>query len=363
MKKFILAIITTASLVSCGADKDERAETPGSDNDGTVDSVVTDDETSSQVITAQIDDAITAAGEDQESEAAAGLMLADTDSKKVHTRFRACSVVDGKAVVQIKRSIDRSFTTEGPVRSAATSFKLLDERTRTWAMAEGTVACSDNKKHAIVPWANIQGMTTGVVFSSSKSRESSMTNKKKGTTASSSHSVKAEGERTISWSNNASDTSVIVQKSIVSNVSRELTIVKKDGQEKVLSSTVVIGAENPLIIAVERDKTSLEVISRTITGGKIVATGKDGGRIETMFDGVKYTKENKCMATAGKISGAVYAKDAVEASLTFEITFDGESKTIVYSNGKEAEYSPDGCIFDEPEEVTEKESKDGVVAE
>jgi hypothetical protein len=362
MKPYILTIIATATLLACGADKEERTETPGNDNQDSIESVVTDEETSSQAITTQVDDAISAAGEDQESETAAALMLADTDTKKIHTRFRACSEVDGKAVVEIKRNIDRSFTAERPARSAATSFKLLDERTRTWAMADGTVSCSDNKKQAVIPWTNIQGITTEVVFNISKSRESSLTNKKKGTTISSSHSVKAEGERTIAWSNIASDSSVIVQKSIVSSASRELTVVKKDGTEKVLSSNVVISSENPLIIAVERDKTSLEVVSRTISGGKVVATGKDGGRIETMFDGVKYTKENKCMASEGKITGAIYAKDTTEAKLTFEIKFDGESKTIVYSNGKEAEYSPDGCIFDEPEEVTETDSKDDVVA-
>jgi hypothetical protein len=362
MKPLILAIMTTATLAGCGADKEERNETPGGDNQDTVKTVVADEETSSQVITAQVDDAISAAGEDQESESAAGLMLANADTKKIHKRFRVCNVVDGKAVVELKRSIDRSFTNEGPVRSATTSFTLLDERTRTWAMTDGSVACSDNKKHAVIPWANIQGMTTGVVFNSAKSRESTLTNKKNGTEVSTSHSVKAEGERTISWSNVASESSVIVQKSIVSNVTRELTVVKKDGTSKTLSSNVVISSESPLIIAVERDKTSLEVVSRTINSGKIIATGKDGGRIETKFDSVKYTKENKCMASAGKISGAIYAKDATEATLTFDITFDGESKTIVYSNGKEAEYSPDGCVFDEPEEVTESESKDEVTA-
>ena len=84
MKPLILAIMTTATLAGCGADKEERNETPGGDNQDTVKTVVADEETSSQVITAQVDDAISAAGEDQESESAAGLMLANADTKKIH---------------------------------------------------------------------------------------------------------------------------------------------------------------------------------------------------------------------------------------------------------------------------------------
>ena len=364
MKHYIpfLLVAITASLSGCGAEKNERTETPGNDSPDTIESVVNDEETSSQVITAQVDEGISAAGEDQESETSAALMLTEADSRKIHSRFRDCSELEGKAVVIIKRSIDRSFTTELPVRSAATSFKLLDERTRTWALANGDVKCSANKKHAIVPWASMDGMTTEVVFNNEKSRESTLTNKKKNTTLTASHSIKSDGERTITWSNIASETSVLIQKSIVSNVSRELTIKKKDGKEKVMTSTVVINAENPLITIVEREKTSLDVISRTIKSGKVIATGKDGGRVETTFDAVKYTKENKCMASSGKITGAIYAKDATEPSLTYEITFSGDTKSIVYSDGKEVDYSAEGCVFDEPEEVTEKDSKGEVVA-
>jgi hypothetical protein len=363
MKPYVLTIISSVSLFSCGAETNERAPAAGNQTPVTTESVVSDEETSTQAITAQVDEAISAAGEDQEAESTTGLLLTEADTKKVHTRFRSCSELDGKAVVDIKRSIERAYTNEWPMRSASTSFKLLDERTRTWSIADGAVKCSDNKKHAIVPWENIQGMTTGVKFSYAKSRESTVTNKKKSTTISTAHSVTAKGERTISWSNVASDTSIIVQKSIVSAVERELTIKKKDGQTKVLSSSVVIAADSPLITVVERDKTTKDVVSRTIKSGKVIANGKDGGKIETVYEGVKYTTENKCMASEGKISGSIFVKDASEAAVTFVITFNGESKSIVYSNGNEAEYSPDGCIFDEPEDVTEKESKDDVVGE
>ncbi len=357
-----LLVALTASLSGCGADKEDRAETPGNENTDTTESVVSDEETSSQVITAQVDEGISAAGEDQESESAAALMLTAADGKNVHTRFRECNELEGKAVVNIKRSIERSFTIDRPAIAAETSFKLLDERTRTWALANGEAKCSENKKFAVVPWASLEGMTTAVVFSNEKSRESTLTNKKKNTTLTASHSIKSDGERTITWSNIASETSVLVQKSIVSKVSRELTIKKKDGKEKVMTSDVVISAENPLITIVEREKTSLDVVSRTIKSGKVIATGKDGGRVETTFDAVKYTNENKCMASSGKITGAIYAKDATEPSLTYEITFSGDTKSIVYSDGKEVEYSADGCVFDEPAEVTEKDTKGEVVA-
>ncbi len=60
MKHYIpfLLVAITASLSGCGAEKNERTETPGNDSPDTIESVVNDEETSSQVITAQVDEGI-----------------------------------------------------------------------------------------------------------------------------------------------------------------------------------------------------------------------------------------------------------------------------------------------------------------
>lgn len=369
MKTIYTITLAAAMFAACGTDQKEREKTTGEQTQITktqdpidTNALVEDEEATGQTVTAQIDDAISSAAEDQETETGAGLLLAGTDAKASHDRYRNCTEAEGKATVEIRSSLERSFNLEGTNRSGSTIVKALIEKKRIWSKEGAEMKCAANKKHAIVPWAAIAGVSAEIEFTHNRSRVASVTNKKKNITQSTSFSFEAKGTRSIVWENVESSENgpVLVQKTIKSNVARELNINTKKGETKSISGTVKTDDNSPLITIVEREKDTLKVLSRTIKSGKLIATGKDGGRIETSFDGVKYTNLNRCMATEGKISGAVYEKDATEPKVTFQITFTGDSKTIVFSNGKEAEYAPEGCVFDDPDQVTEHDTKDEV---
>lgn len=368
MKTIIALTLSAALLAACGAAQNDREKTTGEQTDNTdktskdpidTNTLVEDEEATGQAVTAQVDDAITSAAEDQETETGAGLNLASAEVTSSHERFRNCTEEGSKAIVDISSSLERTISLEGPNRSGSSSVKAMMEKKRTWSKEGGEIKCAENKKHADVPWTAIAGVTAEVEFTHSRSRVASVTNKKKNITQSTSFSFSATGTRSIVWENVASsdEATILVQKTITSKVERELIINTKKGESKSISGIVKTDDAMPLITIVEREKETLNVLSRTIKSGKLIATGKDGGRVETTFDGVKYTKANRCMATAGKITGAVYEKDATEPKITFEITFSAESKTIVFSNGKEAVYAPEGCIFDDPDQVTERDTK------
>lgn len=373
MKRLISLTLATVLVSACGDGKEDREQNPGNQqdqgngpsvgNDYGTSALVEDEEAAGQAITAQVDEGISSAAEDQDADSAAALMLQTAaDGKSVHERYRNCAESEGKAVVDIRRSLERSVNFDGPMRSASTSMKALVEKKRTWMKEGGEIKCAENKKHALVPWADIAGVSAEVTFTHSRSRESSVTNKKKNETKTASFSFNATGKRSITWAaaESSAENKLAVQKTIVSDVSRELTLKNKKGDVKTISGSIKTDAENPVVTIVERDSDSLQVLSRTIKTGKLIATAKDGGRVETTFDNVVYTRENRCMATSGKISGAVYEKDATEPKVTFEISFDGETKSIVFSNGKEAVYSPEGCELDDPEQIVEKDKAEDV---
>jgi hypothetical protein len=373
MKRLISLTLAAVLASACGNGNDNREQNPGNQQNSNGDgpgvstdlgtsSLVEDEEATGQAVTAQVDEGISAAAEDQDGETSASLMLADVDKKSEHERYRNCTESEGTAVVDIRRSLERSFNFDGPHRSASTTLSAQIEKKRTWSKAGGEIKCAENKKHAEIQWPDVDGVSAEVTFSHNRSREMSVTNKKKNETKTASFSFSASGKRSIAWA--AAEASaadkIAVQKTVQSDVTRELTLKNKKGETKSISGSIKTDAENPVVTLAERDSTSLKVLSRTIKSGKLIATGKDGGRVETSFADVVYTRENKCMATAGKISGAIYEKDATEPKVTFEINFDGESKTIVFSNGKEVVYSPEGCEFDDPEQIVEKDKAEDV---
>lgn len=366
MKTQLSLILLALSLttISCGKDdKEDRKENEGEEKNsddpqtGSEDDslLVDDEEAAGQAVTAQIDDAVSAAVEDNDTPA--GASLAALDGEGEVTRFRECKEEAGKAIVDIRRSAKREFSWEGPVRKAESNFSAYYEKTRTWAKEGGEVKCSEDKKHAEIPVADMQGVTLDVTFKHERSRKVTIENLKKGTKSERSFSYNVEGDRHLVWKSVTEAGDVLtIEKEATGTANRKLEIQKKDGTTKTLEATVTNAEGQPLVISVERNKDTLVWISRTIKSGTRIATGKDGGRVEVSFTDVKYTKEKRCTAVSGSISGKIFKKDATEPSVTFEVTFDGDSKTVNFSNGKEFEYSPEGCDLDEAEQATEAAS-------
>lgn len=353
---------------ACGSAQDRATEAADNKDADTVDrlgtaDVLEDTDVAGQAVAAQIDDAIGGAAEDQD--AVASMNLADVNANGESKRFRTCADDGLTAIVDIKNSASRTITFEGAMRSGETSFTAYRQKQRIWSRVEGEINCSENKKFAVVPIADMAGVTLDVTFKHERSRNSTLTNKKNDKTVTRSFKAASSGERHISWTSVIPGVdAVVISKEVKLSSTRKLDVTDKKGVSKSLEGSLATDDGAPLMVDVKRDATTHDVESRTLKSGTLVATGKDGGRIETSFTNVVYEQGKGCVAASGSIAGKVFDKDATEPKLTFEVTFDGESKTITFSNGSEYDYAPEGCELDEPstpvEEATAADVQDAV---
>lgn len=365
MKTTLMTVLAVAALssilTSCGSD-----DTKKTDNDATGDGDVgpaaalyaADETLAGENVTAQIDEGIASSVDEDEADAGASLGLAPRRANLAREaeviRFRECKEDSGKALVHVLRSLEISKTFEGPVRKSSLTVKGWRDVQRTWSRASGAVECAENNKHAALEKDAMEGVTLDSTFDRGRSMEGTVENKKKKTTVAASRKIQAKGTRHIEWTNvETNGDTLILEKTVATTAERTFEAANKKGQKK--SFTQSVTTATPLSMKVERDAASLALKSREIIAGKLVATGKDGDRTETTFANVKYVAGQGCMAVSGKITGAIYAKDATEPKVTYEINFDGDTKSVVFSNGKEFDYSPDGCDLDEPAPGAEKE--------
>jgi hypothetical protein len=350
-KMMLAAAIATTSCSKDDGDENYATKKPVAGSDDTVNEtsqLAEDEDLAGDTVSAQVDEAIAAAAEEQsEGAAAAGLALTEADKIKRVERYRNCTAADDKAVVEIKRAAERSWSFENALRQGSSEIKHLVEITRTWSRDEGEVGCAESGKHAALVRAEMKGVKLEASFKRQRSQLATITNLKKGVTRSRSAKFHAQGTRSITWADvSVADGTITLSKTITQQVTRTLEIVNKKGETKTFEQSVATDAAAPLQVVTVRDEAKGALVSRTIVSGKKIATGKDGGRIETSFDNVKYQPGKGCYAVSGKISGAIYAKDATEASLTFTIDFTTDTKSIAFSNGKDVEYVADGCEFD-----------------
>lgn len=345
------ALSLAATLVTgCGRqDGQERDDESGAPALGSS-ALLQDADIAGPSIAALIDDATASAAEDQDPE---GLSLRGDADGEAHS-YRSCNDDGTTAVVDIRRSATRQVTFEGPVRTSETSFAAYHEKQRTWSRQDGEINCDASRRFAALPVRDMQGVSVDIVFKHERSRSSSVTHKKRGTAVSRSHVYEVEGTRRIAWTAvESSDTTVTLTKEITSQATHKLDTTHKDGDKKHLEGSLATSPQGPLVVVVKRDASTLAAQGRIVKSGTLVATGQDGGRLETSFADVEYDTDRGCLPIAGKITGAIFEKDAADPALTYEVSFDGDAQSIVFSNGDEYDYAPEGCELDEPTTATE----------
>ena len=288
--------------------------------------------------------------------AAQGLGLDPVDSSKIAkaSNFRTCKESDdGKsAIVTFKRSAERDVTMSKMQRSGESSFKNLSEETRTWSKDGGSVTCDSTGKHVALARADLQGVNLKIDFTDEHSRSSDYKNSRRGIDLKRSRSVKTTGTRDITWTKvETSGDDLILTRSIADKSEHTVTTTNKKGEETTFTTSVATATDAPLIIKVERVAKSDKLVSRTIVSGKKIATNKDGGRIETTFNNLKYLPDDGCYATSGSIAGSIFTKDATAASASFTIDFSGDTKNVVitYKDGtsKNVDYVAEGCEIED----------------
>jgi len=374
MKTKLTILVLVTLLSGCGTDAKKDGTPATTDQSSAVNTstasettatlLLDDGEAAGQTISAQIDAGISAAAEDQEVMGAA-LSLTSGDKQASMQLFRECKVDGAQAIVTLRRSAERDRSVDGPVRSLETKLSAYLDETRTWSRDGGNVACADDAKHAALTVNGMQGISLAAVVNEERGRTLSFTNKKNGKSTVRSFRYSLNGTRNLTWTDVTTANGVYtLTKQATSSVSRVLEIQKKDGSTVSVSSTLANASDAPLVIVVERDQTTLAVKSREIQSGTLAATHADGTRVETVFHAVKYdmASGDQCMPVSGKIDGSIFKQGETVASLTYQITF-GDSATITFSDGRELDYTPEGCELDDPtDQATEQTSKDQVQA-
>ncbi len=338
-----LLAITALSLTHCGRDHAETREVTAN---ASTSQILSDDTLLSESVTSQIDEAISAAAIDQSSEA--GFQLVSRDRQGKMTIKRTCEASEGMAVVSITHTFNRSREGDNAVRSWSMTMDMNGSQTRTWSKEGEETFCSESGRSEEIELNEMQGVTLDMSFSRSRSREMTLTNKRRGTTYESSHSLVANGERSITWTDVQIDESELaVTRSMTSRVERELTLKNSRNQDKTLTLSIATKVDAPLNATTLRDAASMDVISRTIHSGTTIGSTKDNGRVETTYSEVKYTSAGGCMPVSGSISGSIFEAGTTEAKLTYSISFLNENATIEFSDGRSLEYAPEGCDLEQ----------------
>jgi hypothetical protein len=346
-------------------DKDKETSSTGT---GSIEAplVQQDEEVIGESITGQVDEAISSAMEDLDASSSASFaLLGKEESKKNEVnRFRDCVEDGNKAVVTLKHSFNHENEFERVKFKGYSKLSFLMERTRTWSKEGTAVKCDSTKKRVNLAGADLKGYELAVAIKSEKTDDRSLTKttKKGEETIARKSSRSSQGTRTVKWTNVANDQSKLtIDKQVTSSMERKMSATNKKGESKSWESTVKTGENAPLLITIIRDSKTSALISRTVKSGTVVGVAKDGTRVETKFDNVLYEKAKKCDATSGKITGAIYAKDATTPSVSYTITFTGSEPTVEFSDGKTYDLNLDGCEFAEDEaKVNEISKKDDI---
>ncbi len=358
--KNLVALILSLLVFSCGKaeeddaekDKSQATETNAETSLESAENLKDDDDTLAEVITAQIDEAISLAADDAQGSEGASLAQEDDSNEGITIGIkRGCEASeDGKGAVV---TIERNFA-GGPITGSILSWdwsftwKRQTKLVRTWTKSDSTIECL-NTSFAKVPILNMEGVNLAVEFSGTRERKTLRSNETKGIKdqeRSFSFTIKeGEGSRSFNIDSITQESDhYIIAKTVTSDVTRNHTVKRFNGTSQEYSINVKSLENTPLKIEVKRDS-DLNWVSRTIRSGTFQSDLKDGGYVQAVFEDVVYNKRGifkVCRAESGKVSGTVFDKDGNEVS-TFVVNFDSNGKEIIVNENIKIEYNPEGC--------------------
>jgi hypothetical protein len=275
------------------------------------------------------------------------------------TLTRACTASGGVATVNVTFSGSKSLSLSGPNFTIANEVTVSGTRQRVWTPPAGqTVECTVNGYFASIPWTNdtvMNGLSLTDTFNRTRNVTRTFTKKADNTTKTRTDNFSATGTRTTAWSTGSSGSGTITRTlNTTSSVTRTKSYTKADGTSGDISMSVSTKSDAPIVVDVVRSSTNYVWITKTIKSGTMVAVKSGGGRVETAFNNVVFTKgDNSCLPTSGTINGSYFETESdTTASHTFTITFgaDTTSQVSISRDGEAAVdfdvYSSKGCDLD-----------------
>ncbi|MBC7659478.1 MAG: hypothetical protein H7249_07190 [Chitinophagaceae bacterium] len=332
-----ISVALSAMLLQdgCGKDKSKTtdATTPTATNSAA--SVAADSQTSTALVSTQLDDVVSSLNSGDSTNTATGAALTSTTI----TRDRSCAIGTNKDVtVTLTYSGEASQT----VGKATMTETAGGTETRIWTNAGFTMACTTDAKFAKVAWnsptavntaAGINGLTLNDTTKRSRAISTSYTNKK-GTTLTRSATVAENGTRSVVWATPAgATTTATTTKTITSNVVKTNQVTKFDGSVVNLDATVATGTGAPLQVTVKRDVKGIPQ-SHTIHSGMVTVSKTGEFYVTNTFADVMYdlTATDPCTPISGTLTTNIYtsnsAADLTVPLKTLTITFASTGPTV-----------------------------------
>lgn len=347
-----------------------------------------DSRVAADAIMAQMDEAVNATSSTEESAPAAdsGLHLVGPIKDRTRTCTADAATKSATEVAKLSLLIDKKFSLFG--RSTVIKVSATEDRTSKWTKEVDGITCAGPR---VKRPANLKGTVMDSTFS--RSFERSIASKVLagdknpfggilggllGDLFQESGSSEAKGSRKITWLADDTANKVRTEKhQVETSVTKKTT--KKTGKDEISYETSLKTKDgDPVTVEVSRSAgiglLGLGPIphSKIIQSGTLIATRKDGSRIESHFDKVKYEfKKSGCSPVSGKLSGEIYAAVAVaptpaatpiaskEGEPTpvptavpadpkkFTIDFAVQPPVIEFSDGKKEPFLPMGCDFED----------------
>jgi hypothetical protein len=356
--KTLSALLTITLLHGCGANfprqsaedkKDPSAHNKGSGQEesktlpaATSQEVEADEELAAAEVTDNVDEALSSLADVNPSSATGLNLVAEGESK--HKLTHKCSEVDSTAVVDVSIDFVREWGFANRLRHLTHAISDIGSIKRIWSNPDQSVKCDEGGQTVAISPEELEGSKLAIELSREKSKETSFKNLRSGAQFSRSMKLSVSGKRSAEWDAvEVSESAIVESKLLTSDVKRNLQVTNKSGEKRQIERQVRTVDDKPLAIVVTREPATLKASSRLIKTGSIEAIRSDKGRVVTHFDNVLLTKASGCVAESGRITGEIYALEAAEPVLSFVVEFDDGSAKVVFSNGKEAEYTPEGC--------------------
>jgi hypothetical protein len=367
-KLYCLAL--TSIFAACGQKngldrKDDKGQTqensPDDPEDPTAADLAADAETSGEIVTAQVDEAISIATDSAENSPNLSLALAadntpvdDGDNEASDpsislTRTRKCvtSETDGTATVTISTAFSGDLNGESGRWTWTHNWKRYITETRIWSKSGERIGCTADERFAAVPVKDMTGVNLKVSLEGSHSSQSTRSNATRGISQNRSLSNSVIGTREFNIDSVDRDASenYLINKTVITKVDRIFKSKRFNGDTKNFAISVATKDDAPLKVTVEREGQKLGWLSRTIKSGTIITSLKNGGSVEASFKDVRYENRQAklvCDAVSGEISGVLRDAEGNQTS-TFTIDFGDDERTITFSDGKSTDYEGGDC--------------------
>lgn len=308
-------------VTACGQDQDSDREETGSS------SLVSQD-VSAEALSLNINDALSILSETSDSRETLSLQRERPESKD--RWVKSCEANDDGLAVSITGEIDRSISFENRRFSFERSLTGSLNIQRQWSHDSLELACDESGKRAEINFASedVVGLSLEISSEKTKSAEVKKTSISSEESRGHNSSFSLKAERQVDWLSfeEVSDESYKVSKSVSSESQRERNITKPNGEQITIGLSMLILAEDPLVIETVRSSADHQLISKKIVSGSISGINADSQRIVTSFSEVEYSfVGEECQAVSGSIEAEIYAADAEEASMKFSLSItDGD---------------------------------------